>query len=121
MRPRKPRPKRRSHKPGPRPTRQTESEASVTLIATYEIGGKRFHRVVSDLPDDDEEGLVGISASFDGGATTPEFLAMIDAWEASDGEETVEAKAATEAYARARAQRPCPCGSGHTYEACCGA
>jgi hypothetical protein len=103
-------------RPAPRPA--ADANACV-LLATFEIDGKLVHRVVSEIPDDDEN-LVGISASFAGGQCHEEFLAMVAAYEAAEGQDTPELRAATDAYMLALAGRPCPCGSQRPFAVCCG-
>ena len=93
--------------------------ANCFLLATYEIDGRLVHRVVSEIAGDDEN-LVGISGSFAGGQCHEEFLAMVAAYEAAEGQDTPEVRAATEAYVLALARRPCPCGSRQACGVCCG-
>jgi hypothetical protein len=88
-------------------------------VATYEVDGKLVHRVVSEIPEDDDN-LVGMSGSFPGGHCYEEFLAMVAVYEATDGQDAPELSAATEAYVLALDRRPCPCGSRRAYGVCCG-
>jgi len=102
-----------------RPARPAADPTSCFLLATYEIDGKLVHRAVSEIPEDDEH-LVGISCSFAGASCHQEFLAMVAACEAAEGQDTPELRAATEAYVLALDRRPCPCGSQRAYGVCCG-
>jgi hypothetical protein len=102
-----------------RSTAPTRSQPACVLVATYEIDGKLVHRAVSEIPEDDDN-LVGISGSFAGGHCFEEFLAMVAAYEAADGQDTPELTAATDTYVLALSRRPCPCGSRRAYGACCG-
>jgi hypothetical protein len=97
-------------------------------VTTREIGGRFLSHIVFKLPvsptnDDDAAGEDELAVG-DGGAegehASPEFLRMVAAWEASQGEETPELEAATAAFVSTVDGSPCACGSGRLRRDCCG-